>query len=74
MANIKRFEKNSFGEWIEQETFSSDSPYWKIENDVVFYIFWEVMRGKYKEISRSAVCMSEKEAEKNNCHCFYSIA
>lgn len=73
MAEIGRYDLFSDGQFHLAEKFSSDSPYWKIENGKIFYILWDVIRGKYIEHSRVEKKCTEEEALKDNCHSYYKI-
>lgn len=70
---IGRYEKFSDGTFKLVETFSTDSPYWKVEDTNVFYILWDVIRSVYVERAKTKMCMSEQEATENNCGCYYKI-
>ena len=73
MQAIERYEQRSDGKFHLEETFTTDSPYWRVENGVVYYILWGVVRSVYVEYSKSKMCMSEKEAVENNCGCYYKV-
>ena len=70
---IGRYDKFSNGKFELAETFTTDSPYWRVENNNVFYIFWDVIKNVYIERGKTKMCMSEQEATENNCGCYYKI-
>lgn len=71
--NIGRFDLYSDNKYKLSEKFSTDSPYWRIENGQIFYIIWDVVHSKYIERKKIKMCMSEQEARKHNCACYYTI-
>jgi hypothetical protein len=73
MQTIERYERYSDGKFYLEETFTTDSPYWRVESGVVYYILWDVIRSVYIEHSKSKMCMSEQEAIENNCGCYYKV-
>ena len=71
--NICRYDLYSDGNFHLAEIKSTDSPYWRIENGQIFYIIWDVIHSKYIERKKLKMNMSEEEAIKNNCGCYYKI-
>ena len=57
------------------DVFELPSPYWKVVNDRIYYVFADGKYGtsEYKE-KLSEVCISEEEAIENRCGCYYKIA
>lgn len=70
---IGRFDEFSDGSFYLVEEFTTDSPYWKVIDGVIFYIFWDAIGKKYVERKRSKMNMSREEAIKNNSGCYYAI-
>ena len=73
MPTIGRYELYSDNAFKLTESFTTDSPYWRIEHGQIFYIHWDVIRKVYVERAKTKVCMSEQEARENNCGCYYEI-
>lgn len=70
---IRKYTKCSDGKFHLSEEFTSDSPYWKVIDGVIYYVF---ATGKYEvdyKESLTKVFMSEKEAVANNGGCYYKI-
>lgn len=73
MQTIQKYDLYSDGKFHLDQEFTTDSPYWRVENGVVYYIVWDVVRTVYVERSKIKVCMSEQEAVENNCGCYYNV-
>ena len=70
---IGKYDKHSDGKFHFVEEKTTDSPYWKVIAGVIYYVFGTGKYGvDYKE-KLNKVSMSEEEAIKNNCECFYKI-
>lgn len=75
---IGRYDKHSDGNFHLAKIIETDnSPYWRVENGKVFYIFFDRNRSLdnpiYTERAKQEMCLSEEEAIKNDCHCYYKI-
>lgn len=70
---IGRYGMYSDGSFRLEETFTTDSPYWKVVDGKIYYISWSVVRGQYREDKLIEVMMNEDDAIKNNCGCYYEI-
>lgn len=70
---IGRFDEFSDGSFRLSEEFTTESPYWEVKNGVVYYVFWDVIKGRYIERKKQKMNMSKEEALQNNCACYYSI-
>lgn len=70
---IAKFEKHDNGEYYFSEEKTTDSPYWKVIDGVVFYVFGVGKYGVDYSEKLHKMPMSAQEAEKNNCNCYYSI-
>lgn len=70
---IGRYDICSDGEYKLTEKFTTDSPYWRIVDGKVFYVHWDVRRGKYIERGLTPMKMSKEEAISGNCGCYYKI-
>lgn len=72
---IGQFIMNNKGNFSLTETFTTESPYWEIRNDRILYIISDRRIDTGEETYRKeiSVCMSEEEAQKNECGCYYRI-
>lgn len=68
-----RFDEFSDGSFRLSEEFTTESLYWEVIDGVIYYIFWDVVKGTYIERARHKMNMSKEEALQNNCACYYSI-
>ena len=73
MYTIGRYDLYSNGEYTLDTTFTTDTPYWRVEEGQLYYIHWDVIRTVYVERAKTKVCMTEQEARENNCGCYYKI-
>ena len=70
---IGRYDKNSSGKFTLREEFTTDSPYWKVIDNKIYYVFGTGKHGiDYKE-KLTEMNMSKEDALKNDCHCYYQI-
>ena len=70
---IGKYSRHNDGKFHFVEEFTTDSPYWKVVNNVVYSVFGTGKYGVDYEEKLSRVSMSEEEAIKNNCGCYYKI-
>lgn len=72
---IGQFIMNNKGNFSLTETFTTESPYWEICNDRILYIMSNRRSDTGEATYRKEipVCMTEEEARKNRCGCYYMI-
>lgn len=70
---IKKFEKHDDGKYYFSEEKTTNSPYWKVANGIVFYVFGVGKYGVDYIEKLHKMPMSEQEAEQSNCSCYYSV-
>lgn len=71
---IQGYIRTNKGTFAKHDVFTADSPYWKIIGGRIYCVFATGKYGttSYRE-SLSRVCMSEEEANLNNCGCYYRL-
>lgn len=70
---IGKYDKHSDGKFHFAEEKTTDSPYWKVVDGIIYYVFGTGKHGvDYKE-KLHKMPMSEEEATENNCECYYKI-
>lgn len=70
---IGKYDEYSNGEFKLSEEFTTDSPYWKVIDNKIYYVFGTGKHGvDYKE-KLTEMHMNKEDALKNNCHCYYQI-
>lgn len=62
------------GNFVEVDSFPINNPYWKVIDGKIYSFYSTGQYGTYdyKE-SLTAVCMSEEEAIKKSCGCYYCL-
>lgn len=71
---ISQYIKTNKNTFCKSDTFKLPSPYWKVVNGRIYSVFATGKYGtsEYKE-NLSEACMSEEEAIKNQCGCYYKL-
>ena len=70
---IGKYDKHSDGKFYFVEEKTTDSPYWKVVDGIIYYVFGTGKHGvDYKE-KLHRMPMNETEATENNCGCYYKI-